>query len=137
MLVLKLLNLLCAISLLAACATNSSVSHCRSGEQRVVIDSLYFGTAAPEGQVKPDDWQWFLVKVITPRFPKGITSWVAAGQWRSGAGRIEKERSYVLQIVHPDSPQTDEDIREIVSIYKKRFHQEAVLRVRSPACISF
>jgi hypothetical protein len=101
-----------------------------------MVDSLYFGTAAPSGQVKPEEWQRFLAKVITPRFPKGITSWVAAGQWRNQAGRIEKERSYVLQIVHPDSARIDSQISEVISIYKKQFHQEAVLRIRNPACVS-
>ena len=101
------------------------------------MDSLYFGTIMPEGRVSADDWQRFLAEDITPRFPEGLTSWSAAGQWRNGAGELEKESSFVLHVVHPDTPQADAAILDVVKIYKTRFRQEAVLRVRSSACISY
>jgi len=91
----------------------------------------------PDGQVSAADWQRFLAEVITPRFPEGLTSWAAAGQWQDHEGRLERESSHVLHIVHRDSPRTDAAIREVVEIYKSRFHQQAVLRVRTPACIAF
>lgn len=133
----KLPTLLLASLVLASCASTTPVASCRPGEQSAVMDSLYFGTAMPEGQVKLEEWQRFLAEFITPRFPEGLTSWAAAGQWQSGDGEVQKESSYVLHVVHADSPQTDSAIREVVSVYKQRFRQQAVLRVRSPACISF
>jgi len=123
--------LLCLIWLAPGCATHS-------GGERAVADSLYFGTAIRGGgEVRPREWQAFIDEVVTPRFPQGISSWQAAGQWRNRAGRVEKEPSHVLLIVHPDSLDDEQRIREIVSIYKQRFRQEAVLRVRSPARVSF
>lgn len=122
---------------LCACATAPPRAACQPGEQPATIDSLYFGTATPQGPVSPEQWQQFLGEVITPRFPAGLTSWAAAGQWRDGGGTIQKESSYVLHVVHPQVPKDDSAIREVIAIYKARFHQEAVLRVRSPACISF
>ena len=101
------------------------------------MDSLYFGTTMPDGRVSPEDWQRFLAEEITPRFPEGLTSWSAAGQWRNGAGELEKESSFVLHVVHPDTTQADSAILEVVNTYKSRFRQEAVLRVRSAACISY
>ena len=101
------------------------------------MDSLYFGSAMPAGRVSEADWQSFLATEITPRFPDGLTTWAAAGQWRNGAGELQKEDSFVLHVVHEDSPKADAAIQEVVSVYKTRFHQEAVLRVRTPACMSF
>jgi len=127
------LTLLFTAALLSACATTSPQSPCHAGEQLAVVDSLYFGS----GEVKPEQWQEFLAAVITPRFPEGLSSWAAGGQWRNDAGQLEKESSYVLQVVHADSPQAETGIREVVSMYKKQFHQRAVLRTRTWTCSSF
>ena len=126
------LSLLLIAALLSACAT-SSPSLCNAGERQAVVDSLYFGA----GEVTPEEWQKFLAAVITPRFPEGLTSWAAAGQWQNDSGQIEKESSYVLQLVHADSAQADSGIQEVVSMYKSRFHQRAVLRTRTRTCTSF
>jgi hypothetical protein len=134
--VARLVGLLLAASIASACA--SSPSHdCRAGEEPALMDSLYFGTTMPGGRVSPEDWQRFLADEITPRFPEGLTSWTAAGQWRNGAGELEKESSFVLHVVHADTSQADTAILEVVNTYKSRFRQEAVLRVRSAACISY
>jgi hypothetical protein len=129
--------LLLAAFSLAGCAGAGLSRACHQGELPGIMDSLYFGTSMPDGQVSAEDWQRFLSEIITPRFPEGLTSWAAAGQWQDGAGKLEKESSYVLHVVHPDSAKTDVAVNEVISIYKSRFHQQAVLRVRSPACISF
>jgi hypothetical protein len=131
----KLFVACAAVFLVIGCATTTS-QRCQPGEQPAVMDSLYFGTAMPDGEVTPDDWQGFLSDVITPRFPQGLTSWAAAGQWQNGVGELEKEGSHVLHIVHADTPQADRAVREVVAVYKSRFRQEAVLRVRSQACMS-
>src|SRR5436853_2433457 len=83
----RIATLLFVAALLSACATTSPHSPCHAGEQQAVVDSLYFGS----GEVKPEEWQEFLATVITPRFPEGLTSWPAAGQWRNDTGQIEKE----------------------------------------------
>jgi hypothetical protein len=126
-------SLLFTAALLSACATTSPQSPCHAGERLSVVDSLYFGS----GEVKPEEWQEFVATVITPRFPEGLTSWPAAGQWRNDAGQLEKENSYVLQLVHEDSPQAEKAIQEVVSAYKIQFHQRAVLRTRMMTCSSF
>jgi hypothetical protein len=123
--------------MLSACATTSPSSACRAGETAAVLDSLYFGRSMPDGEVKPEEWQEFLATVITPRFPEGLTSWPADGQWRNNTGELVKESSYVLQLAHADSPQTENAVQEAMSIYKNRFHQRAVLRIRTPTCMSF
>ena len=102
------------------------------------MESLYFGTAKPDGGVvSAEEWQAFLEQVITPRFPDGLTAWSAAGQWRDGEGELQRESSYVLSVVHPDSPEQERAVAEVITLYKEQFQQEAVLRVRSPTCVSF
>jgi hypothetical protein len=43
----------------------------------------------------------------------------------------------VLQIIHPDAGADERAVEEIVREYRARFEQEAVLRVRATACVSF
>ena len=123
-----------ASCLLAACATTPA---CAPGEQAAVAELLYFGTARPGGGVVgADDWSAFLREVVTPRFPDGLTVWPAAGQWRGADGAITREVSHVLNLVHPPDERSEQGIRAIAAEYKQRFQQEAVLRVKSPACMS-
>ena len=124
-------------TLVVGCATAPATNACRADEQSAIVDSLYFGTAMPSGQVSAGDWQQFLAEVITPRFPEGLTAWSAAGQWRNPAGELQKEDSYVLHVVHKDEAKYEAAVHEIVDAYKSRFQQEAVLRVRTATCISF
>lgn len=110
---------------------------CNSGLQAAVQDRLYFGTATPDGVVSAADWQGFVDGVVTPRFPEGLSVWPAAGQWKSAAGPIVREASYVLDLVHAPGAAPEAAIGDIVRIYKARFRQEAVMRVSSPVCIAF
>jgi hypothetical protein len=103
----------------------------------LISDTLYFGTDSPQGPVTPQQWDSFLSSVVTPRFPDGLTVWDAKGQWRGKSGKIGKEKTKVLLLIHPDSPQADRAIQEIIDTYKKEFDQESVMKVRTPADVSF
>jgi len=67
----------------------------------------------------------------------GVTVVEAAGQYRTAAGIIQHEPSWVLQLVHAEDAATEAAIREIRMAYQSQFKQEAVLRMRSKACVSF
>lgn len=112
-------------------------SACHGGSQSAIQDMLYFGSGKPEGAVSPEEWRAFLENTVTPRFPQGLTVLEASGQWRGAEGSILRESSHVLQLVHPDDATSDASIREIVVAYKGQFRQEAVLRVKTVACVSF
>lgn len=130
-----LLVSLCASSL-AGCASVEKPG-CTVGEQATVSEMLYFGMAIPTGgTVSREDWATFLGSVVTPRFPEGLTSWSASGQWRGNDGQIVHEDSYVLTLLHPADAARERDVQAIVAEYKKRFSQEAVLRVRARVCTS-
>ncbi|MGZ8495796.1 MAG: DUF3574 domain-containing protein, partial [Candidatus Binatia bacterium] len=75
---------------------------CRSEEQSAIHDSLYFGTAMPDGVVTGEEWAQFLGDVITPRFPQGLTVFRASGQWNMENGTMAREATYVVQIIHPN-----------------------------------
>ena len=121
---------------LGACASAQGPA-CRAGERRAAVESLYFGTARPGGVVSESEWKEFVNQVATPRFPQGLTSWSASGQWRGASGVIEREASYVLHVIHPDTDADERGVVEIMREYRARFQQEAVLRVRGSACVSF
>jgi hypothetical protein len=101
----------------------------------VVVERLYFGRHRADTLIVTDSaWAAFVTEVITPRFPAGLTVWSATGQWRAADGRIHREPSLVLELVLPARvPDSDAAIAAIVAEYKRRFRQEAVLRVRMPA----
>jgi hypothetical protein len=50
---------------------------------------------------------------------------------------LQRELTFILYIVHTDTPKYEQAIREIVEAYRKAYQQESVLRVRSTARISF
>jgi len=132
---LIVLHIALAITL-AGCAAVPA-SRCGAGEQLLVSELLYFGTEKHGGVVTPEEWSGFLRDVVTPRFPEGLTVWPASGQWRSAGGAVTREASHVLNLIHPETEVAESAVRETVTEYKNRFQQEAVLRVKGKACVSF
>jgi len=125
-----------AVLALGGC-TAMRTQACQPGEEIAIADTPNFGTNRPGGVVSDDEWQAFLASDVTPRFPQGISSWRASGQWRSATGALEHEPSWVLLLVHPERAETDRAVREVMDLYRKRVEQDAVLGVRLPACTSF
>lgn len=120
---------------LSGCSTLLAPA-CAPGERLSVAEVVYFGTNKPGGVVSSEEWSTFLREVVTPRFSDGLSVWQASGQWQGGDGRLIKENTFVLSLVHAREPSFEKSVRAIVSEYKTRFQQEAVLRVKSHACIS-
>jgi len=123
------------LATLAGCAATPA-TRCGDGQTSTVQEMVYFGRDKPDGQVSADDWAQFLNDIVTPRFPAGLSSWQATGQWQSASGGLVHEPSYVLSLVHPENEANENAVQEIVATYKSRFGQEAVLRMKSHACMS-
>jgi hypothetical protein len=102
-----------------------------------VRTTLYFGLTRPTGTVSEQEWRIFVRDHVTPRFPDGLTLWGAEGQWRRPDGRIARERSKVLLLVHDDTASARATLGELVTIYKRMFEQESVLWESSLVCASF
>ncbi len=124
------------VATLSACAS-TYIIRCRDGDQPAIHDSLYFGTAKPDGVITSEEWAAFLESTVTPRFPHGLTSSRTSGQWRGRDGEIVREDSHVLQIVHFNDTESEAAVREVITTYKTQFQQESVLRIRAHTCASF
>lgn len=101
--------------------------------QPMKSELLYFGTASERGPVTAEQWQAFVDETVTPRFPDGLTMWQADGQWRNGS-MVEREASWVLNIVHTGSVADEQAFAAIIDTYRTRFQQQAVLRVQGEVC---
>ena len=121
------------LAFLPACAPRATVQ----SHPILVEDTLYLGTRTPHGPITSSQWSAFLSDEVTPRFPDGLTVWDAKGQWKDVKGKIDKEPTKVLLLVHPDNPTEDQAIQAIIDIYKKKFDQESVMKVRGRENVSF
>lgn len=81
----------------------------------------------------------FVNRVVTPRFPDGLTRYDARGQFRDSSGRIVHERSKVVILLYPvaETGPKSASIEEIRDSYEKAFDQESVLRADSVDLVSF
>ncbi|MGH7588525.1 MAG: DUF3574 domain-containing protein [Gemmatimonadota bacterium] len=121
---------------LAACAgsRDGAVPSTEPAVRTMVADRLVFGRAIPDGgSVSEEDWRAFLEDVVTPRFPEGLTVWRAEGQWTDPRGVLVEEPVLVIEIVHPASAEADSAMASIAEEYRRRFRQDAVLRVTTDA----
>lgn len=100
---------------------------------------LYFGTSKPNNeQVTEAEFSAFVDNQVTPRFPDGLTLLNGYGQFRTSAGVLVRETSYVLILFYPPQMQdANRRIQELRDIYKALFSQESVLRVDSFSFVSF
>lgn len=129
-----MIRILASLSLtlaLAACATPPA---CRTQT------ALFLGAAIGSGgdTVSDVDWERFLADAVIVRFPDGFTVLDATGVYRQRAdGTIVRERTRILLFVHPDDDRTGAAIAAIADDYKRRFRQEAVLKVQQCAAFTF
>jgi NADPH-dependent 2,4-dienoyl-CoA reductase/sulfur reductase-like enzyme len=129
--------------LLAACSRSPDPQtlpspSCALGDTLLVRETLYFGRNRPGGGTVSDaEWKSFLADVVTPRFPLGVTVLEATGQWKGTTGEVERERSEIVTLFHPDTEPARLAVQEIAREYKRRFQQEAVLRERVLTCARF
>jgi hypothetical protein len=102
---------------------------------------LYFGLGPADGSGKTTRdaaWQDFLDKEVTPRFPDGLSVIDVYGQWQGKEQKSpELERSKLLIIDYPDTPENRNRIEAIRLAWKQRTGAQSVLKVTQPADISF
>jgi hypothetical protein len=134
---------LAAAALLAAGCVSSTVAVSRAGACAGttplprVVSTLYLGRAARDGAVDDAAWRRFVAEVVAPRFPDGFTVLDGEGWWRAAGGAAASEPSKVLVRLHDGSAAADAAVGAVAGEYARRFHQEAVLRVDTPACAGF
>lgn len=94
------------------------------------LERLYFGRNIADTAVVSDSaWGTFVRDVLTPQFPEGATVWDASGQWRAPNGVLVREPSWVVELLHPATPESEARVQDVIDAYKRRFAQQAVLRM--------
>jgi uncharacterized protein DUF3574 len=106
-----------------------------SGEQKSwMVAELLFGRS----HVSDAAWDRFLAAEVTPRFPDGLTTYDARGQWRNPqTKKISSERSKVVMIAMPPADDSQTRLSAIIEAYKTRFKQQSVGLILRPSCVSF
>jgi hypothetical protein len=134
--------------LLAGCQAPSTKMHqippntapvavCGSGDI-MMQTTLWFGMNKPKGgTVTSLEWQQFVDNDVTPRFKEGLSVYDAKGQWLGENGKLAREYSKALLLIHNPDRSSSESINGLRDIYKKRFEQESVMRVDSLVCVAF
>jgi len=111
---------------------------CRKGATTLARLELLFGTGKKDGtEVTEAEWQDFLAKIVTPRFPDGLTVLSGYGQWHTDEGKPDRESLRVIVIWYERSKAGEQKIEAIREAYRARFEQESVMRVDGVSCVSF
>ena len=134
----SLMIVLCAFTL-AGCSSPAHLAptQCKTGDV-MTQTTLYFGMSRPHGaDISSTEWQSFVDKQVTPRFKAGLTVFAANGQWLGEDGKVAREQSKALLLIHPDTLQNEKDIEALRMGYKQQFQQESVMRVDEPVCVAF
>ena len=105
----------------------------------MVETQLYFGLDKPSGgPVSAEQFDEFLRTFVSERFPDGLTSVVARGQWRDvRTKKIVSEDSRMLVLVHDGGADAERKVTEIVEQYKRAYEQQAVMRVDAAVRVRF
>lgn len=99
---------------------------------------LFFGQSIPGGgEVSAEQWQAFVDREVTRRFPQGFTVLQGQGQWRNAHGGIDREASRVLLLLLPAETARGPLMDELRSRYREQFRQEAVGRACTAADVRF
>ncbi len=115
-------------------AEDAAPATLQPGMSVVMIETkLLFGLASADGSgVSEQEWEGFLAREVTPRFPDGLTVIAAYGQVKGeahGSAQVVREGMRLVLIYHPDTPEAAAKLAEIRRLYSERFHQWGVLQV--------
>jgi hypothetical protein len=123
----------------AASRTPAALPECNGwGGKPVARTELFFGLARADGSIiSSDEFQHFVDREVTPRFPAGLTLLGGNGQFRDTKGITIKESAKVLILLYAYDRDNSRAIEAIRSAYAKTFQQESVLRVDGSACVTF
>ena len=106
-----------------------------------VRTELYFGISLaddPNPARTEEKWRAFLDSEVTPRFPDGLSVFDIYGQWRSkGQAQPVRQRSKVIVVLYPDTPQHRADIDAVRAAWKRDTGDQSVLKVTQAAEVSF
>ena len=126
------------VSVRAVPTTVNFAPSCGAGLSETRIADLYFGRNIG-GTFGVDDaeWQAFVNREITPRFPDGLSITDVSGQWRGPSGEIVREPSKAVMVILSGDPGEREKLDAIRAAYVEAFDQDAVMLIQRSACVGF
>ncbi len=135
-------RLIAAIGLMAACGACSAPGHplCAPGSgSPMQVFSLFFGEAIPgRGDLTDAEWLAFLESTVSANLPNGYTAFDASGGWMNPVThRTVRERTKVIVVALPDTPEALAPINRIRAAYQVEFHQQLVGMTVEHACGTF
>jgi hypothetical protein len=100
---------------------------------------VFFGLSEHGTPIAAEQWQDFVDKTITPRFPDGLAIVYGNGQYRTSGAEVTKEPTAILILLHKKETWRRDDaiLNSIAKEYDVRFQQESVLRCDSDARVEF
>jgi Protein of unknown function (DUF3574) len=90
---------------------------------------LFLGGNIPGGGHSQQQFQAFVDKVITPRFPAGLTIFNAKRQFKDSTDTPIKEPCKVVRLLLEDTVKNETAIDEIIRAYQQQFERASVLLV--------
>lgn len=113
------------------------VPACSAGDP-MIQTILYFGLNRPDGPaITATEWQVFVNRQVTPRFKDGLSVFDAKGQWLGNDGKLARENSKALVLIHAPGKESEGKIEALRRYYKHQFMQDSVMRVDALACVAF
>lgn len=110
---------------------------CADPLKPMLRNELYFGrNIGSRVGVSERQWQAFVDRELTPRFPFGLTVIDGKGQWREGR-TIVREPSKIVIVVTPDDADTRARLAAATAAYIKQFKQKSVGVVTQAVCAAF
>lgn len=110
---------------------------CSVGEP-MMQTTLYFGLNRPAGPViTATEWQSYVDQQVTPRFKEGLSVFDAKGQWLGKDGKLARENSKALMLIHAPGAASEQNIEALRSQYIQQFAQDSVMRIDMPVCVAF
>jgi hypothetical protein len=120
--------------------TNNTQQICSNipAGKTVARTELFFGLRKANGiEVNNAEFQQFLDREVTPRFPDGFTVISGRGQFKDARGAILQERSKQLILLYPIAANSNQQIEQIRTAYVTAFQQQSVLRADNLSCAAF
>lgn len=101
-----------------ACLTGNRAATAVTTPDASHLERLYFGRNIADTAVVSDSaWTTFVRDVLTPSFPEGATVFNASGQWLAPNGALVREPSYVVELLHPATRDSETRVQGVIDAY--------------------
>ena len=123
---------------LAGCATPSEkiVASCPNATQKPTAAMVFGRVSSGAPSVSEAEFNRFITREVSPRFPDGLTVVDARGHWTPPAGSTIHDPSKLVMVVLRGAPDDGAKLSAIRAAYQTRYHQQSLLLPTSVGCVS-